>query len=48
MGEGERIGGDVRNIQGFRRKGRDALDAGRFKPAWDAGRDPQEMRGDGA
>ena len=29
----------MRNIQGFREWGRGGLDAGRFEPAWDAGRD---------
>ena len=32
----------MRKIQGFRKWGRDALDAGRLKPAGDVGRDTQE------
>ena len=35
----------MRKIQGFKRKGRVEVDAGKFEPAWDAGMDPQEKRG---
>ena len=38
-------GRELRKIQGFRRKGRGAVDAGRFEPACDAGMAPQERRG---
>jgi len=38
-------GGELRKIQGFKRKGRVELDAGKFEPAWDAGIAPQESRG---
>jgi len=36
---------ELREIQGFRKLGRDTLDAGRLIPAGDAGMDPQEKRG---
>jgi hypothetical protein len=45
VGEGERIGRDVRKIQGFRKWGRGELDAGRLRPASRAGMDPQEEEG---
>jgi len=34
--------GELRKIKEFRKWERDAIDAGKMKPAWDAGRDPQE------
>ena len=34
----------MRKIQGFRGNGRDAIDAGRLRPAFRAGMDPQERR----
>jgi hypothetical protein len=34
----------LRNIQGFRRRGRGAVNAGRFEPAWDAGMGSQKRR----
>jgi len=36
---------DLRKIQRFGKWGTGELDAGRLRPAWDAGRDPQERGG---
>ena len=47
MRESQEVGRDVRKIQGFREWGRGARDAGKMKPAWDAGMAPQR-KGDGA
>ena len=41
--ESDGINEDVRKNKGFREWRRDAFDAGKMKPAWDAGRDPQRM-----
>ena len=44
--ESEEFGEEVRKVQGFRRCGRFACDAGKMKPAWDAGMAPQR-KGEG-
>ena len=45
MGERGESTKELREIQGFREWGKDAFDAGRFGPAWDAGMDTQERMG---
>jgi hypothetical protein len=47
MKESEEIEITVRKIQGFREWGREAVDAGKIRPAWGAGMAPQRKR-DGA
>ena len=40
-----KIGGELKELEGFRRRGRGAFDAGKPSPSRDAGIAPQEMGG---